>query len=48
MNNESFKEIEKALVSFIKRVAKGETVSEAEVAILPETVRALIELDGLL
>ena len=45
MDKDKRKEVEEALIDFIKRVTKGETVSEAETAILPETVRVLIQLE---
>lgn len=40
---EQYNEVVSSLVGFIKRVSDGQTASESETAILPETVRVLRE-----
>ncbi len=45
MNKEQKKKVVEALVDFVVRVAEGKQTSGTEVEVLPEVVKALIELD---
>lgn len=40
------KRVTEALVDFIERVTKGNAASETETAVLPEAVKALIEINS--
>lgn len=45
MTNEQENEVIKALVDFVVRVAKEKTASGAEVSVLPEVAKVLLNFD---
>ena len=45
MDKEKFEKVEGALISFIVTTAEEKTVSEKAVEVLPETVKALADLE---
>lgn len=46
MSNEQREKVIEALVDFVVRVAKSETATESEIAALPATVNALVNLES--
>lgn len=46
LSNEQREKVIEALVDFVVRVAKSETATESEIAALPATVNALVNLES--